>query len=242
MEQDTCWLALISGFMAWLTKAQHSVWIKISAIYIKEQWTQRHTRALKNLCCKFYTIYCPKLYYWLPYTTLGCTLHSLFQAPGPQNWLKHEHENKMRGDWGEPPPPSPTVIFSPAFHLRVTPQSESLEQAIQFSILYYTKLHYTTLHCVCYCVMLCYAMLYTILRYMPYYAMSCHPMPCYAILYQNNLLYPWKKISPCRPWAMIACRIRTRRVLFGIASLVFFILDDTIFFCDSYSGTDLYGN
>ena len=182
MEQDTCWLALISGFMAWLTKAQHSVWIKISAIYIKEQWTQRHTRALKNLCCKFYTIYCPKLYYWLPYTTLGGTLHSLFQAPGPQNWLKHEHENKMRGDWGEPPPPSPTLIFSPAFHLRVTPQSESLEQAIQFTILYYTKLHYTTLHCVCYSVMLCYAMLYTILRYMPYYAMSCHVILCYAML------------------------------------------------------------
>lgn len=156
---------------------------------------ERHTRALKNLCCKFYTIYCPKLYYWLPYTTLGCTLHSLFQAPGPQNWLKHKHENKMRGDWGEPPPPSPTFIFSPAFHLRVTPQSESLEQAIQFTILYYTKLHYTTLHCVCYCVMLCYAMLYTILRYMPYYAMSCHPLLCYAILYQNNLLYPWKKLA-----------------------------------------------
>ena len=205
---------------------------------------ERHTRALKNLCCKFYTIYCPKLYYWLPYTTLGCTLHGLFQAPGPQNWLKHKHENRMRGDWGEPPPPSPTLIFSPAFHLRVTPQSESLEQAIQFTILYYTKLHYTTPHYTVCATVLCCAMLCST----PYFAicrtMRCHVILCYAMLYYTKIIFytPGKKISPCRPWAMIACRIRTRRVLFGIASLVFFILDDTIFFCDSYSGTDLYGN
>ena len=156
---------------------------------------ERHTRALKNLCCKFYTIYCPKLYYWLPYTTLGCTLHSLFQAPGPQNWLKHEHENKMRGDWESHRPLLPRSYFRPPFTYALLHNLRAWNRLC--NSLYYTTLNYTTPHYTVCATVLCCAMLCST----PYFAicrtMRCHVIPCYAMLYYTKIIFytPWKKLA-----------------------------------------------
>lgn len=49
MEQDTCRLALISGYVAWRTKAQHSVSLYQNKrdTYIGTADPERHTRAEK---------------------------------------------------------------------------------------------------------------------------------------------------------------------------------------------------
>ena len=99
------------------------------------------------------------------------------------------------------------------------------EPGTGYTLQYTMLLHHTKLYCtVLYTI--CYAMLYTIHRYiMPYYAMPCL---CYAILYYTKRSIPLvEKLSPCQPWAIIACCIR--RELFEIASSVFFFTATTQF-------------
>ena len=134
--------------------------------------------------------------------------------------LKHEHENKTGGNWGEPPPPFPrshSHVFeclslmrhprlsqSPSAFTQSTCGKSSVTRRLPHYgtgyILHCTK----TLHCtVQYFNELYYVMLYYALDHnLLYTAVLCDTMSYYDMLSYNTPRQSstrLEKISPCRP-------------------------------------------